>query len=78
MRLPRFEPGIRIRDIWVKRPPQYPLRYGGQCNLAIYAKVINRRVGKMCNLHPHPRKSNALGKHMYQQNLCLESIGWLR
>ena len=28
----------------------------------IYAKVINRRVGKMCN--PHPLKSNALGKHM--------------
>ena len=32
----------------------------------IYSKVINRRVGKMCNphLHPHPRKSNTLGKHM--------------
>ena len=31
---------------------------------SIYAKVINRRVGKMCNPHPHPRKSNALSKHM--------------
>ena len=42
----------------------------------ICAKVINRRVGKMCN--PHLRKSNALGKLMYLQNLCLESIELLR
>ena len=27
----------------------------------IYAKVINRIVGKMCN--PHQRKTNAMGNH---------------
>ena len=40
-----------------------PGMYGFKVHRGIhYAKVINRRVGKMCN--PHPRKSNALGKHM--------------
>ena len=29
--------------------------------IIIYAKVINRIVGKMCN--PHQRKNNALAKH---------------
>ena len=37
------------------RPMNLPIKI-------IYAKVLNRRVGKMCD--PHPRKSNALGKHM--------------
>ena len=39
-------------------------------------KLLIRIVGKMCNLHS--RRSNALGKHMQHQILCLESIGWLR
>ena len=54
---------IRTQEVWVQNPSRCPLRYGLKTDKKIiYAKVINRKVGKMYS--PHPRKGNALGKHM--------------